>query len=219
MPGWTQEELDILRDEKLVINPYTRFFTLARTKEILKLEFDENEHPKSRLPSEIFNAFMQCIARAFLLPCPDNNGKPWANTRTPVDEIFNKCKELTKYRLDLDSDQDQQNKHLPENVIRNIGKQKNENNNGDKSKEKENAGQQKMPKPARFFENLTCTINDQRLIQLTIEIKMINHIRMSIAASMLERALLESSLRYQLIKVGKWNDLVEKTVSIQDWIK
>lgn len=227
MPGWTQEELDVLRDEKLVINPYTRFFTLARTKEILKLEFDENEHPKSRLPLEIFNAFMQCIARAFLLPCPDNNGKPWANTRTPVDEIFNKCKNLTKYKLDLDSAKDQQNKQASENGNSNndihnnqsnqnsqvgsaSGKQKDENNDGDKSKEKDNTGQQKMPKPARFFENLICTVNDQRLMQLTREIKMVNHIRMPIAAAMLERALLESSLRYQLIKAGKWNELVDK---------
>jgi len=218
MPGWTQEELDILRDEKLVINPYTRFFTLARTKELLKLEFDENENPKSRLTSEIFNAYMQCIARAFLLPCPDNNGKPWANTRTSVNEIFNKCQELSKYKLDLHSDQDQQNKQTSEN---NSNKETHDNQNkqkGQKEEEDVNDGkskekyteQQKIPKPAKFFENLICTVDDQRLIQLTIEIKMVNHIRMPIAASMLERALLESSLRYQLIKVGKWNMLVDK---------
>ncbi|MCL6580209.1 MAG: hypothetical protein K6U08_01115 [Firmicutes bacterium] len=45
---------------------------------------------------------------------------------------------------------------------------------------------------------------------MTREIKMVNHTRMPIAAAMLERALLESSLRYQLIKVGKWNELVDK---------
>jgi len=237
---WTLEELDILRDEKLAVNPYTRFFTLARTKEVLKLEFDESGYPKSKLPEKVFKDSMRCIARAFLLPDHNSNGKPWANTRTTEDEIFDKCQEVSKYNClgkpeqngqnsqdvqnttnasnsnNTQDTQDAQNKQDTSNAqdkqggenTRENGDSKAEASQDDKGKEKANTTQNKTPKPARFFENLNCSIDDQRLIQLSIEIKMINHTRMPIAATMLVRALLESSLRYQLVKIGKFNDLV-----------
>ncbi|NHM26930.1 hypothetical protein G7K71_08025 [Desulfofundulus sp. TPOSR] len=212
LPGWTDEELEILKGEKLAVNPYTRFFTLSRTKELLKLEFDDKERPISSLPPEIFSILMRCIVRAFLLPDP-STGKPWANTRTKPDKIIKKCCEF--HGIDLDKLEDTVNiaQQSPENnilkeethdvideIVDNMPKEAQES-------AKTEIVQNKYPKRKRFFEELTCLASDQRLIQLVNEIKMINHIRMPIAATMLLRALLESSLRYHLVRVGKWDEL------------
>lgn len=231
LPGWTQEEKDILQGGKFAVNPYTRFFTLARVKQVLKLEFDEKEYPKSNLPKDIFNILMRCIAKAFLLP-KSTDGKPWANTRTTPDEVFKNCKELSG--LDFDTLTGQNAQESPKNegeqeessTVKVIKPDSDKpSSDADKSsglatatvvsepetkeEEKPKKKQQKFPKPARFFEDFQCPVDDKRLAQLSLEIRMVNHTRMPIAATMLLRALLESSLRYHLIRIGKWDELID----------
>ncbi|MDF9407109.1 hypothetical protein L7E55_01840 [Pelotomaculum isophthalicicum JI] len=119
LPGWTQEEIDILKDEKLTVNPYTRFFTLSGVKELLKLSFNEREYPESGLPKKIFDDLIKCITKAFLLPLSDT-GKPWANTRTTPEELFNNYPELSNYKLSLnktlDDSSENENPKITENL-------------------------------------------------------------------------------------------------------
>lgn len=72
------------------------------------------------------------------------------------------------------------------------------------------ASQGATPKPSNFFENLTCIVQNDRLISLTSEIKDINYKKFPLAATMLFRALLESALVFQLSKKGLWDDAVQK---------
>lgn len=226
LPGWTQDELKILQDQKLVVNPYLRFFTLARTKELLKLSFNEKEKPVTEHPEEKFNIMMRCVARAFFIPI-SVNGKPYANTRTPVDIIFNNCIELSEYEKQREEELAQIDQHDKETNDKNnkeqvtpelnnetksdsgSGKETNTSHN-DNNGDTKSGNSQKFPKPARFFENIDCPAQDQHLLMLTYEIKMINHIRMPISATMLLRSFLESALRYHLIRTNKWDKLIEK---------
>jgi hypothetical protein len=73
---WTPNERKRLEDEKLVTNPYTRFFTLPKTLEALQAHFDEDQNIVSALPAADFKEVMGRIARDFLLPDPANRGKP-----------------------------------------------------------------------------------------------------------------------------------------------
>lgn len=233
LPDWSQEEIDILKNDKLKVNPYTRFFTLSNVKEVLCLEFDDKEYPFSRLEEDVFKKAIKCIAKSFLIP-ESTTGKPWANTRTSPEDIFNHCEEIYSLILKpavngegnqsvLSSNEDYKGSCSSDNSANNDtsgeNKEKDSNDknaeekgdNKDKDKDKKEKSEQRMPKPARFFEDLKCFVEDQRLIQLSIEIKMINHTRITIAATMLTRALLESSLRYQIIKANKWDDLIGNT--------
>lgn len=67
----------------------------------------------------------------------------------------------------------------------------------------------KTRKASIFFENLECNVPDDNLIKLTDEIRVINHNRLTIAASLLTRALFESALIYKLKTVGRWGDLID----------
>ena len=58
LPGWTADEKKALENEKLVTNPYTRFFTLKKTIEALKISFDVNENIVSQLPKAQFRSEM-----------------------------------------------------------------------------------------------------------------------------------------------------------------
>lgn len=85
---WTVDERKILAGEKLTTNPYTRFFTLAKTKQILQTHFDENKNIISALPASVFKLQMARIARDFLLPDPANQNRPRCTTRTNPEEYF-----------------------------------------------------------------------------------------------------------------------------------
>ena len=229
IPSWSKEDLLILRNEKLSVSPFTRFFTLAQAKERLKLDFDDDECLKSNLPKDKFEALMQCIAMLFLIPEPGTN-KPWANTRTKVEDIFAKCNELLGYDTESSTQSDQSENSTDSNnndTNEKLGAERtttsceqetnnrddqgqNKENTQEKSKEekhKENNNKKPQVK-ARFFENINCQVSDQRLIQLCLEIKLISYTRMPMAATMLLRALLESSLAYHLIRIKKWDELI-----------
>ena len=61
-------------------------------------------------------------------------------------------------------------------------------------------------KPDDYFSDLKCTINDDRLSRLTIELSKISIKQFPIATIMLARSLLESALTYQIIKKGLKDD-------------
>lgn len=66
------------------------------------------------------------------------------------------------------------------------------------------------PKASTFFEKIDCKANDDTLIKLCKELRIVNHIEMPVAATMLLRCTLELSLVYQVKKKGKWKELLDK---------
>lgn len=201
LSGWTADERRVLEDEKLKTNPYTRFFTLAGTKEALKIHFDDDQAIVSALPSAKFKSEMERIARDFLLPDPGNHGKPKCDTRTDPKEYFAALlaggassgggapapapgaspappPAPTPYK--------------PAGTPAGA------------------ATQPQTPKASVFFENLQCHVQDDILLKLTNEIKTVNHVKMPIAASLLLRALFECALVYRIRKAKKWGELMKK---------
>lgn len=207
--SWKHEELERLTDQTLKTNAYTRFFTLAGVKEKLELSFDEHDHVTSTLLNDIFDQYMCHIARCFFIP-PHGDRKPWANTRTTPDDIFNSFIQeessqeqdgnqeyLTKQSQPLGSATTPSQKNSPAKLATG-------------GKPKTNQSAPKSAKASIFFEKLVCTVDDDRLIALTKEITQIDHTSFPIAASMLLRALFESSLLYKVKKANKIKELNKK---------
>lgn len=66
----------------------------------------------------------------------------------------------------------------------------------------------KTPKASSFFEKIECKANDDSLIHLCKELKIVDHNAMPIAATVLLRSTLETALVYQVKKKGKWPSLI-----------
>ncbi|MBA1363696.1 MAG: hypothetical protein V4793_01295 [Paraburkholderia tropica] len=198
---WTDDERAVLENEKLVTNPYTRFFTLADTQRILQLSFDAEQNPVSALPAKVFKAQMIAIARDFLLPDPEK-GKPRCDTRTEPMKYFERFLESPEGKKHIKpAEPPQQPK-------------------GDGKDPKPPAGQPtggphggvprpKTPKISVFFEKLECHVTDDNLLALTREIRGINHKFAPISASLVLRALFECALVHKIKKAKKWGELLK----------
>ncbi len=190
--GWSEKEQEILTDERLKTNPYTRFFNVGGVKEKLGLFFDENDHPQTKHSRELFNKLIKHIACSFLIPIPNNNNKPIANTRTTMDFIFDRFN--PDENCVVESDSADKDTDIAQN-------------NSLTQQKKPRRSKPKTASPSIFFENLTCAVSDNRLIGITDEIKDIDIVKMPIAATMLLRGLLESALDYQVRSVKKYGEL------------
>jgi hypothetical protein len=204
LKGWTADERKALEDEKLKTNPYTRFFTLSKTKEILQVHFDDEENIVSALPANVFKAEMKRIVRDFLIPDP-TTGRPRCDTRTDP---------VTYFSAFLNSPAGKEaaaNAPQPPGSNGPGGKAPTPTPPGGKGGPGTGAtaGKPKPPKASVFFENLECHVKDDNLIKLTHEITGINHVRMTIAASLLTRAIFECALVYKIKKMKKWGELIK----------
>ncbi len=69
----------------------------------------------------------------------------------------------------------------------------------------------KQTHPEKYFEKLICTVEDQRLARLTLELSKLSDKRrvesFPAATALLIRALMESALRYQIVKKGKREEI------------
>jgi hypothetical protein len=193
---WTPDERKALEDEKLKTNPYTRFFTLGKTKEILQAQFDENENIVSGLPAKVFKEEMTRIARDFLIPDP-STGRPRCDTRTDPSIYFSSF-------INSPTGKGAAGPKQPA-TPNTVGSAP---NNASSQAGSGGAARPKTPKASVFFENLECHVRDDKLIKLTQEIRDINHDRRPIAASLLTRALFECALVYKLQTMKRWKELI-----------
>jgi hypothetical protein len=191
MKGWTAEERKALEDEKLTTNPYTRFFTLRQTKDSLRLTFDEDENVVSDLPPKVFKDQMKRIVRDFLIPDPQTH-RPRCDTRTDPGNYFAEFNAAYAAPRGRAPAKTAQATHAAAPI--------NTSATG--------SVRPKAPRASVFFENLECHVQDDKLIKLTLEISKINHTRMTIAASLLTRAIFECALVYKLKKEKKWQGLI-----------
>lgn len=214
--AWTQNELERLTDQTLQTTGYTRFFTLAGVKEKLGLSYDENDHVTTTLSKNEFDQYMHHIARCFLISAAPSK-KPWANTRTTVEEVLGsfmpkKGGKLIGSHVGLSSRAG--NGANATGGSRGSGGDTSPivspNNGTYGGKAKEKPSKPKAEKASVFFEKLICAIDDDRLISLTNEIRLIDPQGFPIASAMLLRALFESALSYQVRKIGKEKELNKK---------
>jgi len=193
---WTADERRALEDEKLKTNPYTRFFTLAKTKEALQVHFGDDQAILSNLPPAKFKNEMERIARDFLLPDPANAGKPRCDTRTDPTTYF------ASLLASGGSRGASANTTTPPAASPPTGKPQ--------GTPAGTATQPQTPKASVFFENLLCHVQDDILIKLAKELRDVNHLKMPVAASLLLRATFECALVYRIRKAKKWGDLMAK---------
>jgi len=108
---------------------------------------------------------------------------------------------------------------IPETGEKDPGTQQKEekkptSHNGDPKLPDQNKFRAKNKKPSVYFEDLTCNIGNNRLIELSIELKALSNLKyknnnlekLPAATVMLIRALLESSLYYKIDNSGKLSD-------------
>lgn len=196
---WTLDERRVLEDEKLRTNPYTRFFTLADTKAALKIHFDDEQNIISALSAAKFKKEMERVARDFLLPDPAKGGKPRCDTRTDAKEYFSAL---------LQTDDGKASAHASTTApadapapALSTGKPTGATGGA--------ATQPQAPKASIFFENIQCHVQDDILLKLTNEIRVVSHTKMPVAASLLLRALFECALVYRIRKAKKWGELMK----------
>ncbi|MBO2966572.1 hypothetical protein J4764_03860 [Burkholderia pseudomallei] len=197
---WTDDERAVLENEKLVTNPYTRFFTLADTQRILQLSFDADQNPVSALPPRVFKEQMIAIARDFLLPDPEK-GKPRCDTRTEPLKYFERFLESPEGKKHVKPAEPRQHPKGDGKDPKAPGQPAGGPNAG--------APRPKTQKISIFFEKLECHVTDDNLLALTREIRGINHKITPISASLVLRALFECALVYQIKKAKKWNELLK----------
>lgn len=192
---WTHDERRALEDERIKTNPYTRFFTLADTKAALKIYFDDDQNVISALQPSKFKSEMTRVARDFLLPDPSNGGKPRCDTRTDPKVYFANISPNPEDKGAPASSNE--SRHFPEARTKPTGAPAGA------------ATQPTTPKASAFFENLQCHVQDDILIKLSGELKSINHVKMTVAASLLLRATFECALVYRIRKAKKWGELMK----------
>ena len=162
---WSADERRKLQDPALLVNPFIRFFQLGGTKEAFGLSFDEaNTQIVRSMPGGDFDKSLENAARLLLLP--DASGKRAANTRTGPSEV------------------------LPQILV---GRLK----TGWKAPKARPTLQLRGRPTARaavFFESLNCQIVDDRLAQVVVELRAIDHKKFPTAAAFLVRALVEAAL-------------------------
>ena len=184
----------VITDERLKTNPFTRFFNVAGVKSRLGLYFDENNHPKTKNSQALFDKQIVHIARSFLIPVATNDDKPMANTRTSAEIIFSGF-DPGHSSIATTSANEPDKAGLTQRP------------GSSPTRLQRRRSKLKAAAASEFFENLTCSVQDNRLIGIADEIKRIDFKTMPIAASMLLRGLLESALDYQVRSVKKLGEL------------
>lgn len=200
LKGWTDDERKALEDEKLKTNPYTRLFTLSKTKEILQVHFDSDENIVSALPAKVFKDEMRRIIRDFLIPDP-TTGRSRCDTRTDPSEYFSAFAISPAGKAAAAAAPTSAKPTATSPGSKGAGTSPPSTTGG--------VSRPKTPKASIFFENLECHVQDDKLIKLTGEICNINHNRMTIAASLLTRAIFECALVYKLQKMQRWKELIK----------
>jgi len=209
--AWTQSELERLTDQTLKTNPYTRFFTLSGVKEKLGLSYDEHDHVTSSLPTNVFEQYMQHIARCFFIPIPPSK-KPWANTRSTADDVFANFKSKKNGQISSGGTPSAGGSGAVQPAAGTGGGSATASppTKPPVTAEKRKPGAPQSAKASVFFEKLVCAVDDDRLIALTNEITKIMPADFPISSAMLLRALFESALTYQVNKAGKTKELNKK---------
>ncbi|MEK6281577.1 MAG: hypothetical protein AABN95_14580 [Acidobacteriota bacterium] len=177
---WSAEERRRLNSPLLKTNPFTRFFTLKGARKTLEIDFDETGRLRTSLAKPQFSKAIESIARELLLPNDADSER--LNTRATPEEVFQKA---------FKGDRDLQS------LL--------------KANAKARAASGRLTAKAdKFFESLTCPIQDNRLAQLTKEISSINYSTFKTAATFLLRALLESTLDWCIKKYSLNQELMKQ---------
>lgn len=210
---WDENNLrDVIESNTLKATKFTRPLGFTDVRKALRLEFDEEFNVK--ILFDDINGFNQILckyAQASLID--DKSDDDFIYTRSEPGQVVELI-EGWKKEIGIS-----EKKIETEGKTGTSGQSKGthsteSNKKGNREKET------KHKKPAVYFEDLKCAVDDQRLKKLTTELiylsKSSRMDKLTISGVMLTRALLESCLLYQVKKVGKFGDYKKSLVYEND---
>jgi hypothetical protein len=177
---WKRQERARLSSADLEPTAYTRFFTLRGVKKTFQLTFDDEGKVTSALGQPVLDQILEFLARRYLLPSPGSD----SNTRESPPVVYEDIRRTQP------------------SLAQKIGL--------DGTSGRNRRGRRPTVKADKFFETLVCSIQDQHLIRVVDEISRIDHATFKTAATFLVRALIESSLKYAIQKVGLRRDMLKE---------
>ena len=202
LPFWAEHDLTYKIDnDNLKATRFTRLIDSPDIKQALRLDYDETLEVKP--PDEDIDLFNFLLCKYIMATLIDNT----INTRKDKDDVISRIEGWKKEYYRSPVDEQKNGDGQSQNKDKNTSTNSNTNSGKDKTQETPNNKQAKK-NPDKYFESLTCDVKDQRLLRLTNELRELsNNNRISsfpISASMLTRAILESSLKYQIKKRNKY---------------
>ena len=210
--GWWDSENLRASIEKNRLEPtrLTRALNYTDVQNALNLSFDEKYEVliKPGTDKNAFDYVLFNFAKSALIDSDD-----WAkiNTRSTKDEIISLIESWYSEYQKRDKENQTSEKNVHNNKEDETGRSGAENSN-ESSKKKENPDgetqnkKQSGKKPVIYFSDLKCTVDDNKLKGLALELSKITMTQFPAAAIMLTRSLLEVSLLYQINKKGLNSD-------------
>lgn len=186
LPNWSSTEKPLLEGHNVKWNPITRFFTLKGSRAPFGVGFDDDGRFKSSLSEQEENKLLYTMFKPFLIT--PKGSKPKFTTRSTPQEVYaHVAKEAPEFKKALGTNNSSANKSSSAGKTKKSGRS--------------------LPKITKFFESLVCAVDDERLKRLTKEISEINHKTHPIAGTFLQRALVESCLKYRIKKAKLQKEL------------
>ena len=202
LPYWEEKGLrDKIERNNLKATKFTRPLGYTSVLNELNIQFDnslELEIPETN--KERFNYILCNYAAASLIL--DNTDDDSIYTRTSPSEIIDLIKD---WKTEYENNSEETYEEI-ENKTKEPYKQKTDKPVEVKPSKENNDRKSKSGNPVKYFSNLKCTIDNDRLKRLTRELSKINMTQFPAAAIMLTRSLLESALVYQIGKKGLRGD-------------
>ena len=204
LPFWAEHNLTgKIDNNNLQATRFTRLIDSPDIKNALRLDYDETLEVKP--PDEDIELFNFLLCKYIMATLVHND----IDTRKDKGNIITAIEQWKKEYYTSPGDEPKNGDDQSQNKDKNTSSSSTKDTGKEKTEDTPNNKQAKK-NPDKYFESLICYVDDQRLSRLTSELSVLsknNHISsFPISASMLTRAILESSLIYQLKKRNKYKD-------------
>ncbi len=187
LPGWNASERKQINSPKTKWNPLLRFFTLKGSRAPFKIGFGADGAIHSALSKEQEDRALELMFKPFLVPT-DSKGPKFTTRTSPHDVYAHVARADGDLKKFISQSQPTTKTHTkPASISK--------------------GGGRLTAKTDKFFESLVCTIKDDRLQRLAQEISTIKYDKYPIAATFLQRALVESTLTYAIKQAKLYSDL------------
>lgn len=202
LPYWEENSLrDKIESNNLKATKFTRPLGFTPVLNELKIQFDSNlELNIPDTNKEEFDYILCNYAAASLIL--DNTDDDSIYTRTSPSEIIDLIKDWkTEYKMKIGQTDDESKNDKGSN-----SEPKSDKSGETPTSKPYNDKKLRGRNPVKYFSNLKCTVDSDRLKRLSQELSKINMTQFPAAAIMLTRSLLESALIYQIEKRGLKSD-------------
>ncbi len=204
LPFWAEHNLTgKIDNNNLQATRFTRLIDSPDIKNALRLDYDETLEVKP--PDEDIELFNFLLCKYIMATLIDNT----INTRKDKGKVITCIEQWKKEYYPFLGDEQKNGDDQSQNKDKNTSSSFTKDTGKEKTEDTPNNKQAKK-NPDKYFESLTCYVDNQHLSRLTIELRELSTYdrihKFPLAAAMLTRAILESSLKYQIKKRNKYKE-------------